>query len=67
MGDSNTVVSANTMYRRLQQYCPHQSINISTMAVKKLMCESQLVNVNGHSVSQFSRSLDEKDPIPYLI
>ena len=26
MGDSNTVVSAYTMYRHLQQYCSHPSI-----------------------------------------
>ena len=26
MGESNTVVSAYTMYRHLQQYCSHPSI-----------------------------------------
>ena len=26
MGESNTVVSAYTMYGHLQQYCPHLSI-----------------------------------------
>ena len=28
MGESNTVVSAYTMHRHLQQYCSHQSIYI---------------------------------------
>ena len=27
MGESNTVVSAYTMYRHLQQYCSHPSIS----------------------------------------
>ena len=30
MGESNTVVSAYTMYRHLQQYCSHPSIHTLT-------------------------------------
>ena len=44
MGESNTVVSACTMYRHLQQYCSHPSIGEICYFVKDLsMGESNTV------------------------
>ena len=50
MGESNTVVSAYTMYRHLQQYCSHASIYCDSFRFEKKSpplfahCEQQIRN-----------------------
>ena len=38
MGESNTVVSAYTTYRHLQQYCSHPTINKQRYPKAKHLC-----------------------------
>ena len=56
MGESNTVVSANTLYRHLQQYCSHPSLCkrkfLFTGLDKKLKMDSIFIHYLGIPRSQ---------------
>ena len=58
MGQSNTVVSAYTMYRHLQQYCSHQSIHLA-VGQKSIVLRRRLLEIFRVIVSIISVS-----PIP---
>ena len=59
MGENNTVVSAYTLYRHLQQYCSHLSIHVITVIVKlEWAKKDKAVLPNGtHSNCYFINSL----------
>ena len=48
MGESNTIVSAYTLYRHLQQYCSHPSICCLCLYCKHVLCIKNRRNKEYH-------------------
>ena len=57
MGESNTVVSADTLYRHLQQYCSHLSIYQAEFCIGNYRQEFQPISDNQPQIDMSTLNL----------